>query len=74
MKTTPLTLYIFNSGTPGGFLYPSGKRGARGQALAQNAAAAAAILEPRARRFEPRAVPSVPCQALCPVSGFRPWF
>ena len=31
-----------------------------------------AILGPRGRRFEPRAVPSVPFQLLLPVSGFGP--
>ena len=43
-----------------------------GQALAQNTAGAAAILRPRVRRFEPRAVPFVPCQALCPILSLQP--
>ena len=73
-----------NYGTQEG-IYSHQGRGPGGQPLAQNAGAAAsvrprkhclgrvftAIRWPLARRFEPRAVPSVPCQLLLPVS--RNW-
>jgi len=71
METTPKTLHISLFWNPGG-IYRHQGRGARGLPLVQNAATAtaAALLGQRARRFEPRAIPSVPCQVLCPVSGF----
>ena len=84
MKTI-LKLCISPTLEPQGGIYSQlGKREARGQALAQNAAptvrlrkrgpgrVSAAILAPRARRFEPRAVQSVLCQVLCPVLSFPP--
>ena len=85
-KKTTLKLCISPTLEPQGGIYRH--QGARGQALAQNAATAvavqpqkhgpgrvfAAILGPRARRFEPRSVPSVFCQFLCPVLVLRPWF
>ena len=72
MKTTPKTLYIPSLEPQGGIYSHQGRGGARGQTLARSAAAAAALRWPRAQRFEPRAVPSVPCQALCPVSSLQP--
>ena len=61
MKTTPKTLYILNSGTQGG-IYSHQRRGGPGDKPQPQT-------RPRARRFKPRAVLSVPYQFLCPVSG-----
>ena len=79
-----LKLCISQVWNPRGLFIATREEG--GQVLAQNAAGAAAvrprkhspghvsaaILGPRARRFEPRVVPSVPCQALYPVSSLQP--
>ena len=73
-------------GDPRGVFIGTRGTGGRGQTLAQNAGAAAlvqprkrslgrvfaALRWPHARRFEPRAVPSVSCQILVPVSDLQP--
>ena len=79
-KSTQLSVYLFSEKPQGVFM------GTRGQTLAQSTGAAApvrprkcghscifaALLEPRARRFLPRTVPSVPYQLQVPVSNFDP--
>ena len=66
MKTTPNFAYIPTEEPKRAFI---GTRveGARGQTLARSGARGAAIKWSRARRFESRAVLSVPCQFLSPV-------
>ena len=79
MKTTPNSVYL-RSETPGGIFYSHQGRGGPGdkpwpetaRALLLYGRVSAAIRWPRARRFEPRAVPSVPCQTLCLVSSLQP--
>ena len=68
-------VFIGAKGTGGQGTNPGPKRRARHGRMAaetRSCARAAAIQWPRERRFEPRAVPSVPCQALCPVLVLQP--
>ena len=60
-----LKLCIYPTLEPRGVFIATREEGAREQTLAQNATAAATIKWPRA-------VLSVPCQLLCPVSGLQP--
>ena len=77
-----LKLCISTTPDPKGVFIATREGGARLEQLGKILGLAAAVLgrgsaastRRRARRFEPRAVLSVSCQVLLPVSGFGPLF